>query len=126
MKTGPLDLAPGSVEVGAIEVPPFEKPERQFELANLIEVKFEVAPAVRDGAGRPYLGVLGPTLVVRRKNHPCSAFRAEDARANNAIGHHAIIGSHGPLHRRTPLRLEKVAPDPGGCPQFKRNASWIG
>jgi hypothetical protein len=51
--------------------------------------------------------LLVPSLVVRRKNHPCSAFRAEDARANNAIGHNAIIGSREPLHRRMSLCSEK-------------------
>ena len=103
-------------------MPPFEKPERQLERANLIEVKFEVPRTVRDGAGCSYPGSRGPTFIVRGKNDPCAAFRAKNARTNNAIGHDAIIGSYETSRRNVSLffttqrecRLDRVKH--GGSP----------
>jgi len=90
-------------------------------------IRTNVAGAPIHGeAGRPYLGLGGPTLVVRRKNHPRSAFRAEDALADNAIGHNAIIGSRQPLHRRAHLRRKRVYKMSAAFPQFKRNVSLDG
>lgn len=113
-----LDLHPGFLEVRAIKCRYSQSLSGQFEPVNLIEIKFEVSATVPDRAGSPDLGLPGPVFAVGRKNHPRSAFRAKDARADNAIGHNMTIGSRKLLDHRGLWSKKDVI----GCRWFSRQS----
>jgi hypothetical protein len=85
-RTGSLPILPGHfLEFGAIEVPPFEEPEWEFEDASFIPPAFKLLPAI--GSRTRRLDFRLSRVEARVQDNPTPALRAGHARAHNVISH---------------------------------------